>query len=242
MTSRSVWDRPGNINKFQWNRECFFLRHEEFNSRSIVMTIDEVTLDRPKVGTDFSVICLFLPVETLSRFALKFSTEIFTPHSRFLSQSGFSKFVVYSCQFCCTILQIGNMISSSFCLVNIGQHLFCICFFEDKYPTASNVSKSSKSAIKKCPFQIPPTISSYPRKIPGKHFLVSNWWIIAWSFGESKMIFDKCSKRNWLVLLKWFSKSSFIGRLPVGQEVLDVSQTAMAFHRVRPPPFIWSWP
>ena len=48
--------RPFYVNVFQWNRECFFLRHAELNSRFIVKTIDDVTLDRPEVGTGFSVI------------------------------------------------------------------------------------------------------------------------------------------------------------------------------------------
>ena len=51
--------RPSSINVFQWNRECFFLRYAELNSRFIVMTIDKVTLHRPNVGTCFSVICWF---------------------------------------------------------------------------------------------------------------------------------------------------------------------------------------
>ena len=33
--------RPSNINVFQWNRECFSLRHVELGSRFIVMTIDK---------------------------------------------------------------------------------------------------------------------------------------------------------------------------------------------------------
>ena len=37
--------RPGHINVFQRNGECFFFRHTELNSRFNVMTIDEVTLD-----------------------------------------------------------------------------------------------------------------------------------------------------------------------------------------------------
>ena len=45
------------INVFQWNKECCFLRHMELNSRFIVMSIDEVTVNRPEVGTGFSVIC-----------------------------------------------------------------------------------------------------------------------------------------------------------------------------------------
>ena len=76
--------RPSNVNVFQWNRECFFLRHIDLNSRFIVMTIDEVTLDRPKVSTGFSVICWLYRVR-LSRFTLNFSTEIFTPYKLFLA-------------------------------------------------------------------------------------------------------------------------------------------------------------
>ena len=38
--------------------ERFFFREVESNSRFIVMTIDEVTLDRPEIGTGFSVICV----------------------------------------------------------------------------------------------------------------------------------------------------------------------------------------
>ena len=49
--------RPGNINVFLWNRKRFLLRHVELNLRFIVVTIDEVTLDRPEVGTGFYVIC-----------------------------------------------------------------------------------------------------------------------------------------------------------------------------------------
>ena len=49
--------RPRYINIFQWNKECFFLRHVELNSSFIVMAIDEVTLNRPEVGTGFCVIC-----------------------------------------------------------------------------------------------------------------------------------------------------------------------------------------
>ena len=47
------------------------------------MTIDEVTLDRPKIGTDFSVICGFCRLRH-SRFAMKFSAEIFAPASEWI--------------------------------------------------------------------------------------------------------------------------------------------------------------
>ena len=40
------------------------LRHLELNPKFIVMTVEAVTMDQPKVGTGFSDICFFLPVET----------------------------------------------------------------------------------------------------------------------------------------------------------------------------------
>ena len=51
-------------------------------SAFIVMTIDEVTLNRPKVGTGFTIICWLCRLR-LSRFALNFSTEMFTPYRLF---------------------------------------------------------------------------------------------------------------------------------------------------------------
>ena len=47
---------PGYVNVFQWNKECLFLRHIQLNSRFIVVTTDEVTLDRPEIGKGFSFI------------------------------------------------------------------------------------------------------------------------------------------------------------------------------------------
>ena len=143
--------RPRYVNVFQWNRECFFLRHEELNSRFIVMKIDEVTLDRPEVGTDFSVICWFCQLRL---------------------------FVVSSWQFCCTICDWDNefiifwMVNTSFALILPGLNIWCI-----------QLSKSSRSAIKISPFQIPPRLAHKARKIPGCTFL-PNWWILDWFFGE----------------------------------------------------------
>ena len=110
--------RPCHVNVFQWHRECFFLWHVDLNSRFIVMTIDEVTLDRPKVGTGFCVICGFCRLR-LSRFTLMFSAEFFAPHGWFPSWSGFSEFVVSPRQFCCTTCN-WEMSSSSFCLIRIS--------------------------------------------------------------------------------------------------------------------------
>ena len=96
--------RLRNINVPQLNRECFFFRHVELNSSFIVMTINEVTMDRPQIGTGFSVICWFSR-SRLSRFTMKFSTEIFVPYGWFPPQSAFSEFVVSSWQLCCTFFR-----------------------------------------------------------------------------------------------------------------------------------------
>ena len=90
---------PGYINVFQWN--SFFFRHIELKSRFIVMTITEVNLNRPEVFPGFSVVSWFCRLK-IFRFALKFLTQIFTFYRLFLSQSGFSEFMVSSQQFCCT--------------------------------------------------------------------------------------------------------------------------------------------
>ena len=57
--------RPCYINVFLSNRECFFLRHTELYSWFSVMTIDEVTLDRPKVAPELQRHLWVALVETL---------------------------------------------------------------------------------------------------------------------------------------------------------------------------------
>ena len=72
--------RPaGHVNVFPWNWECFFLWHKELNSRFIVMTISEVTLNRPNIFSGFSVSFCFCRLKPF-RLALKFSTESFIPY------------------------------------------------------------------------------------------------------------------------------------------------------------------
>ena len=63
---------------FSGNWECFFVRHVELNSTFNVMTISEVTLDRPKVLPGFSVIVRFCRLRPL-RVSTKVSSEIFAP-------------------------------------------------------------------------------------------------------------------------------------------------------------------
>ena len=112
-TSRSVWVDPVT--------SMYFSGHVELNSRFIVMTIDEVTLDRLEVGTGFSVTGWYCRLR-LSPFTLKFSPEIFTPHDRFPPWTGFSEFVVSSWQFVCAICNLEN----EFIIFLPYQYFFCV--------------------------------------------------------------------------------------------------------------------
>ena len=57
--------RPHHIDALQWNGECFFFRHVKLNSRFNVITIDEVTLYRPKVSVCSDVIFWFCRLKLL---------------------------------------------------------------------------------------------------------------------------------------------------------------------------------
>ena len=181
--------RPDNINVFLWNGKCSFLRHTELNSWFSVMTIDEVTLNRPKIATGFSVICWFSRLR-LFRFALKFSTEIFAPYRLFPPWSGHSEFVVSPWQFCCTICDW----EYEFIIFLTDQHFFC---FDSSrvniwcVPTFPNLPRFlSRYLFSK----VLSASRSWPRKIPGRTFL-SNWRILDWSFGEDGWY--------WTIAPKW---------------------------------------
>ena len=168
---------PCNINVFQWTGECFLLRHVGLNPKFIVKTIDEVTLDRPEVGTGFSVICWFCRLR-LSRFALNFSTEIFTPYKLFHPQRGYSEFAVSSWQFCCAICNLEYefiifLSDQYFLRVDSSRKFWCIQLFQIFQVSYSNIS---------FPNSLRDQLT--PRKNYWKHFLLPNWWILDWSFVE----------------------------------------------------------
>ena len=59
-------------------------------------------------------------------------------------------------------------------------------------------------------------------------------------FGRNVVIFDRRSKRNnWAI--EWYSEPPFKRCLPIRQEILNVSQIAVALHGVRPLFFIQTW-
>ena len=106
----------GHVNILQRSWECFFLRQVELNSWFIVVTINEVTLDRPKVSSGFSVNFCFCRLKPF-RFVLKFSTKIFALYKLFSLLSWFSEFVVSYWQFCCTILRRRIPMGSGICII-----------------------------------------------------------------------------------------------------------------------------
>ena len=185
------------------------------------MTIDEVTLDRPKVSTTFSVICRFCRLG-LFRFALTFSTEISTPlqvvpalewvrriRSLFLTTFLFHR-------------RMGKRNSSSFWLINTSFALILRWYisdasinfqiFQDSY---QNISFPNSA------------ISSYPRKIPGSTFLSMNSHLI---FLWRRMIFNHSSNGS--------SSRLSCDVFSVWQKVLDISKITTARHRIWPPLFI----
>ena len=62
-------------------------------------------------------------------------------------------------------------------------------------------------------------------------------WLI---FRRNRVILNQWTKWNNLSFER-FSKASFIGRLPIRQEICDVSQTGVTFHGICPPIFIQTW-
>ena len=79
----------------------------------------------------------------------------------------------------------------------------------------------------------PPADNASPSNTNGKTFapkLMQSRLVFRWN----RVTFDRCSRRdNWSV--EWFSEPPFIGCLSIRQEILNVSQIAVAFHRIRQP-------
>ena len=184
------------INVFQWNRECFFLRHVELNSRFIMVTTDKVTLDRPKIVTGSASSVGSdgwgpSGSSSRSRVALKFSVEIFPPYGRLPPQSGFSDFVVSSWQFCCTIC-CWEYEFITFFVLSIHPSRW---FFEDKFlmrPTFPNLQGLQPI---RHPSKILTAYRAYPRNNPGKTFfpkLMDSWLV----FRRNRVILNQWTKRN----------------------------------------------
>ena len=62
-------------------------------------------------------------------------------------------------------------------------------------------------------------------------------WLILRSYRVILNQWTKWNDRSF----KWFPKTSCIRRLPIRQEICDVSQIGISFHRICPPIFIQTW-
>ena len=104
---------------------------------------------------------------------------------------------------------------------------------------ASMFSTFSMSATRISLFQILPAINAYSKNISGKIFL-SNLVVLTGLVQKKGVMFNHCTRRNhWAS--EWFSESPFMKSFPICQEVLNISQIAVAFQRISEPYFIQAW-
>ena len=62
-------------------------------------------------------------------------------------------------------------------------------------------------------------------------------WLV---FRRNRVILNQWTKRNDRSF-EWFPKTSLVWSFPIRQEILNVSQISIAFHRICPPIFIQTW-
>ena len=130
------------------------------------------------------------------------------------------RFAAPSQQCCCTICSN----SSFFVCFGVDSSRIKICCVQ--------FSKSSTSPIKISPFKI----------LPRDFLVIASCQIDEFSPDHSAQT-DGIQPpfRKYYCPFEWFSKSSFMWRFPIFQEVGDISKRTTAFHRIWPPPFILSW-
>ena len=127
-----------------------------------------------------------------------------------------------------------NMNSSSFCdqyffRVDCSRtKLWCIQLFQILQACNQDISLPNSSRD----WRIAKTDSWVRLSCHIDEFLIVFW--------RNRMVFNQCPKRYYWPF-EWFSKSPFIRSFPTSQEVLDISQIAIAFHWIGPPPFIHCW-
>ena len=141
------------------------------------MTTDEVTLDRPEIGVGFTVICGFCRLR-LSRFIM----DVLCWDLRCSRLVPASEWILWIRSLFLTIL-LYHLWKWEFEFASLSdQYLFRVDSSRINF-WCIQFSKSSRSALRIFPFQIPPATYSGLRKIPGNTFS-PNWSILDWSFGE----------------------------------------------------------
>ena len=170
------------------------------------MTIVQVTLDRPDVGTGSSVICWFCP------------------HGRFPPQSGF----------------FGSQLPANNVAVPSARiHHFCVLrrwFFEDKN-LLRPIFQIFHVSYQNISFPNSPTRLTHNQS---RFLVIASCRIDEFSPDHSAPTDDiQPPLRKYYCPFDCLSKSSFIWRFPIFQEVVDISKRT-AFHRIWPPPVILS--
>ena len=141
------------------------------------MTIDEVTMNRPKASMGSSVTSWFWRLK-LFQVAMKFSAETFTPCGLLPPLCGFSEFVVSSLQ---TILLYHLLLGTWILLPFVISRLLSHQFLGDEFLMHPCFPIPQISAIRIFTFQMLPAINAKLQNIPGKTSL-QNWWSLDWSF------------------------------------------------------------
>ena len=133
-TSRSVWvDLITSI--YFSGIGMILISHKKLNSRFNMMTIDEITLNGPKVLVNPCVIVWFFRLKLLP-FTVRFSAEILPPYGRLPPRDGFLEFVVPSWVF--LPYHLPQEIWSSvflgyqdfFCIQSSGKYFWCVQLFQ----------------------------------------------------------------------------------------------------------------
>ena len=95
-------------------------------------------------------------------------------------------------------------------------------------------SNSSMSATRISPFQIHPAINAHLRKYFWQNFLVK-WMMPGLVSRKNRITFNQLLQEELLVLLSGSPNRLSKGVFPICQEVLNISQIAIAFHIIGPP-------
>ena len=168
----------GDVNVFQWNRECFFSRRLKFDSGSNVMAVFEISWHGPKIISCFTRI--------RKRVSRWWKRPFDSPRkSTWLSpRIGWSRIKV-------NVLSSWpppiNFIRASptgkmnfpFSLGNITSFALSLFWIDFRCPSFP----APQSLQPLCHPSKFPRLQAYPRNNPGKTFF-PDWWILDWSFAE----------------------------------------------------------
>ena len=222
LTSKFVWVVLDDVNVFQWNREWFFSRRVKFDSGFNVMVVYEVSWHGPKSfiaspasGNESEVVkeTLLILEENLRDLLL----ELDVPVSRWMFSVPdlFQKVWFVHLQLEYHLFRIESFRIDFRCVHRL--QLLIVC---NQYVTVPNSTR----------------VQSVSKEQSRWDFL-STLMDSGLIFRSYRVILNKWTKGN-NKSFEWLPKTSLIGRLPIRQQVCDVSQIGVTFHRICRPTFI----